>query len=154
MERVALILVLACGCELADRAARRPGELKKSAKVAPGREESILRAYFMEDFAQRKIAHLEVSNLADFDSVSQPRPRIDDILSRFGEADATVEKELSPFGVPARAWVYEFGRLGLATPVNRTDGEIFGRSSPRIRSDQRRSIVAPERATIVPMTAR
>jgi hypothetical protein len=102
---VALILLLTCGCELVDRAARKPGDT--------------------EDFAQRKVAHLTVSKLADFDSVSQPRPRIDDVVSRLGEADAVTERELSRFGVSARARVYEFGTLGLATPVARTDGEIF-----------------------------
>ena len=125
MKHVAVILALACGCELVDQAARRPGELKQGAVIEPSREESILRIYFTEDFAQRKIAHLELSDLVDFDSVSQPRPRIDDVLTRFGGADSTVEAELSPFGVPSRALVYRFGRLGLATPVNRNDGEIF-----------------------------
>jgi hypothetical protein len=122
---MALILLLSCGCELVDRAARRPGEMKRAAVIAPDREESILRTFFAEDFAQRKVAHLTVSKLADFDSVSQPRPRIDDVVSKFGEADAVTETELSRFGVSARARVYEFGRLGLATPVARTDGEVF-----------------------------
>jgi len=125
MALILLILLLTCGCELVDRAARRPGELKRAAVIAPDREESILRAHFMEDFAQRKVAHLAVSKLADFDSVSQPRPRIDDVVSEFGDADAVVETDLSPFGVSAHARVYEFGRLGLATPVSRTDGEVF-----------------------------
>ena len=125
MKTAAVILVLACGCELVDQAARRPGELKQGAVMEPSREESILRTYFTEDFAQRKIAHLELSDLADFDSVSQPRPRIDDILARFGAADATAETDLSSHGVRDRALVYRFGRLGLATPVNRADGEIF-----------------------------
>ncbi len=127
MKQAAGILVLACGCELVDQAARRPGELKRAAEVepTPSREESILRTYFTEDFAQRKVAHLALSDLADFDSISQPRPRIDDILASFGGADAMVETDLSPFGVPGRAVVYRFGRLSLATPVNRNDGEVF-----------------------------
>lgn len=129
-------LVLACGCELVDQAARRPGELKRGAVIEPSREESILRTYFTEDFAQRKVAHLALSDLADFDSISQPRPRIDDVLARFGAADAMVEQDLSPFGVPGRAVVHRFGRLGLATPVDRNDGEVFWTLIAADRSDQ------------------
>ena len=125
MKRLVVLAFFTCGCELADEAARRPGELKRSAVVEPTREESILNDYFTQEYAQRKIAHLASTELADFDSVSQPRPRIADIVSRFGEADGTEEIDLSPFGVPDRALVYRFGRLGRGTPVQRADGENF-----------------------------
>ncbi len=125
MKRLLWILVLIPSCDFVDEAAKRPGELRQNAAAAPSREEQILRAFFEVDFAQRKVAHLAQSDLADFDSVAQPRPRIAEVVGEYGAGDATWEADLSPFGVSTRALVYRFGRLGLATPVNRNDGEIF-----------------------------
>jgi hypothetical protein len=125
MSRVLAVLLLISGCDFIDEAARRPGELKRGNVAEPAREEKILNAFFDVDFAQRKVAHLELSDLVDFDSVSQPRPRIHDVISSFGPADATTEVDLSPFGVSSRALVYHFGRLGLATPANGAGEEVF-----------------------------
>jgi hypothetical protein len=125
MKRLLPALLFISGCELAEEAAKRPVELKRSESATPGREEQILDTFFTVDFAQRKIAHIAQSDLADFDGVVQPRPRLTDVVAQYGPADSTWEADLSPFGVSDRAVVHRFGRLGLATPVNRTDGEIF-----------------------------
>jgi hypothetical protein len=125
MKRALLALFLISSCELADEAAKRPGELKRGRSATATREEQILEAFFTVEFAQRKVAHLAMSDLADFDSIAQPRPRLTEVVARYGPADATFEADLSPFGVSSRAIVHRYGRLGLATPVNRTDGEIF-----------------------------
>jgi hypothetical protein len=125
MSRPLLALLLLSSCQLAEEAAQRPGELKRGLSETPAREEQILYSFFTEEFAQRKIAHIALSSLADFDSVLQPRPRLSDVIAQYGPADTSWEADLSPFGVSERAVVHRFGRLGLATPVNRTDGEIF-----------------------------
>jgi hypothetical protein len=125
MKRLAAALLVIASCELAEEAARRPAELVESRTLRASREERILWEFFEVDYAQRKVAHLASSALADFDSVTQPRPRLDDIVSSVGKADESWEADLSAFGVPDRAFVFRFGRLGLATPVSRADKEIF-----------------------------
>jgi hypothetical protein len=125
MKRIiAACMLLFPSCELFEEAARKPGELKRSAAVSTQREEGILREFFTVDFAEKKAAHLAL-NIADFEAVPQPRPRLDDVVAAHGPADATWEADLSAYGVGHRAVVFQFGRLGLSTPVNRNDGEIF-----------------------------
>lgn len=118
-------LVVISSCELVDEAAKRPGTLRRGAAVSTEREEKILRAFFSVDYAEKKASHLAQYDLADFDSVSQPRPRVEDVIAQYGMADDTWEADLSPHGVSSRALVYRYGRLGLATPTSRNDGEIF-----------------------------
>jgi hypothetical protein len=125
MKKLLLAVFLSSGCELVDEASRRPGELERGASVPAGREERILRGFFDVDYAQRKVAHVVANPLLDFDSVEQPRPRIEDIIARHGMADETWEADLTPYGVSDRAVVFRYGRLGLATPTGRNDGEIF-----------------------------
>ena len=126
--RVALAgLLLIVGCGLVDNAVRRPAELMDEATAAQkvDVEERTLRAHFNNDFAQQKIGHLALSKLGDFDAVVQPRPKLSDIVAGFAEPHSVEERALSPYGVRQSANVHSYGRLGLATPTNRADAEIF-----------------------------
>ena len=119
---ILFVLLLFVGCELVDEAARKPGELKAAATVEPSREEQILREFFTVDFAQRTIAHLRLYDLPNFDAVRQPRPRIAEIIEKYGPADRVEEeRELSPFGVGQTGRAYFFKRLGLITPIGQQD---------------------------------
>jgi hypothetical protein len=89
------------------------------------REEDILHAFFPDELAQKTIAHLELYDLPRFEEVIQPRPQLSKIVERFGPADSVVEEDLNPFGISQLGQTYYYGRLGLVTPANRNDGEIF-----------------------------
>ena len=129
---VGLLGVLLCvGFVIFRESFTRSTEIQQEAPPRPAREEEILRAFFSEDLAQKKIAHLALSDLQSWEEVTQPRPNLPAIIQRFGEADSVVEEDLSPFGIPQRGRVYYFGRLGLVTPVGRTDQEVFWILIPR-----------------------
>ena len=122
MKRFLPLVVLAfVGCELADEAAGKLAELKVAATVEPSREGQILREFFTVDFAQRKIAHLVQYDIPNFDAVRQPRPRIDEVIEKYGAADKVAEIDLSPFGVRQTGRIYFFERLGLITPMGQQD---------------------------------
>ena len=120
---IPFVILVFFGCEFVDEAARKPGELKAAAAMEPSREEQILREFFSVDFAQRKIAHLVLYDVPNFDAVRQPRPRIDDVIESYGVPDRVQEIELGPFGVRQTGRVYFFKRLGLITPLQRK--EVF-----------------------------
>jgi hypothetical protein len=103
----------------------RSVEIEQETIPKSHREEEILRAFFRDELAQKTIAHIALYDLQSFEDVAQPRPQLSKIVERFGESDSVVEEDLSPFGVPQRGEVHYYGRLGLVTPVGRTDQEIF-----------------------------
>ena len=110
-----------------------------TAPADPGREEEILRAFFTVDVAQKKIAHLALSDLRDFEAIAEPRPDISAVIARFGEPDSVVEEDLSPYGVGRKGRIHYFGRLGLVSPAELEVGRVFwviieGRASSEMRS--------------------
>jgi hypothetical protein len=89
------------------------------------REEEILRGFFTDDLAQKKIAHLYSSDLADFETVAQPRPDLTVIRYRVGDPDSVAEMDLSAFGAPRKGRVHYYGRLGLVTPAELETEQVF-----------------------------
>jgi hypothetical protein len=103
----------------------RVEELEQDAVPQPAPQEEILRTFFRDELAQKMIAHLALYDLQSFEVVMEPRPRLSEIVERFGEADSVAEEDLSAFGVSQRGRVHFYGRLGLVTLVGRPDQEIF-----------------------------
>jgi hypothetical protein len=102
MKRLAVALLLTWSCEFVDEAARRRDESERSA-VETSREERILLEFFSVDDAQRIAAHLKLG-IVNFDSISQPRPRLEDIVSVHSAADEVWEEDLSGFGFRSGRW--------------------------------------------------
>lgn len=103
----------------------RSAEIQSESIPRTNREEEIVRAFFRRELADKAIAQLSLYDLQSFEDVPQPRPRLSEVVERFGEADSAEEEDLTPFGVPRRGLIYRYGRLGLIVPVGRTDGEVF-----------------------------
>ena len=85
----------------------------------PSVAEQILadREFFFEEFAQRQLVQLgevEDKDVVSVDGVSEPRPKLAEIIARYGEPDRAEETKLP--SVRMDVTVYHYGRLGLATP--------------------------------------
>ena len=93
----------------------------------PSIAEQILaeREFFFEEFAQRQLVQLrevEDKNVVSVDFVPEPRPKLSEIVARYGEPDDAEETKI-PFVQPD-VMVYHYGRLGLATPIGRQDSGV------------------------------
>jgi hypothetical protein len=97
-------------------------EAAKPPRVDPA--EGILRTFFAVDFAQKKIVHLTLYDLENFEEVSQPRPSLAAVAAQFGPADSVSERDLSAFGIPQYGRVHHYGRLGLVAPARGPD-EVY-----------------------------
>jgi len=93
----------------------------------PSVAEQILadREFFFEEFAQRQLVQLreaEDKDVVSADSVPEPRPKLAEIIARFGEPDDAEETTLP--SVRMDVMVYHYGRLGLATPKGQEDAAV------------------------------
>jgi len=94
----------------------------------PSIEERILSdgEFFFEEFSQRQLLRLkaaETQSLGTVERVSEPRPKISEVIEWYGEPDRVEETELA--STREDVTIYHYGRLGLATPRSREDGAVF-----------------------------
>ena len=94
----------------------------------PSSEEQILSDldFFYEEFSQRQLMRLkaaEKENLVSVDRIAEPRPRISEVIERYGRPDRVEETNLA--SERKDVTVYHYGWLGLATLTGQEDGPVF-----------------------------
>lgn len=92
-------------------------------------EEQILldTDFFFQDFGKEKAILLrtfEEGETFHIDRVAEPRPKLQELVARYGEPERVEDADLSAHGIRQEATLFYYGRLGLVSPKGQGD-KIF-----------------------------